>query len=271
MYILDVFQLTPIEGDIGLEIELEGHLPRLNSLSYWYQKSDHSLRGFNREYILRKPSKIDEVNKKVHHLDRILKKYNAILQPSERCSTHVHINCQKLEEKQVLNFVILYYILEPLLLEFCGKSRKGNVFCLSPSEAEYIIDKLIDVKTEGTFLNSPLTPYGMRYGSINFSSLTIFGSLEFRALDTTPDFLNRTLIWVHTLWKIKEYSLKIDNMESILEKFSGTDLHKFVHDILGEHTRYFIRHNMKSLLYEGIRNMQDVIYTEWGKDEKFLL
>ena len=152
----------------------------------------------------------------------IFKEYKSKLMPSDRCGVHVHINMQQMTKKQVLNFAILYYILEDVLINYCGNDREGNLFCLRAKDAEFII-KMLQVfaqriNSAGHFGRLIYPEY--KYSALNFSALPKFGSLEFRSLKT-PANVTKIEEWIKILLCVKDASLTFDNPPDICEVFSS--------------------------------------------------
>ena len=118
-----------VDGDVGLEFEMEGEgLPEIFS-NDWISEHDGSLRGESYEYVARQPFKVTEYRKKIADLMSQIKE-KATVHNSKRTSVHVHINVRELTMNQLLNYYLLFKLFEVPLLHFCGKSRVGNRFCL---------------------------------------------------------------------------------------------------------------------------------------------
>ena len=109
-------------GEVGLEIEVEGS--RLVNVlgSYWAVHQDGSLRPNNGgealEYVLQKPTARDNVYKFLVYLEKKLQANNAIINPSPRTSVHVHLNAQDQTILGVYNNIVLYLLLNNLQQHF---------------------------------------------------------------------------------------------------------------------------------------------------------
>lgn len=126
-----VFELTARPkrvADVGLELEVEG-FSLLGTVPHWQSKQEGSLQD-GIEYIT-KPIKRDVVKLYVDNLAKFLKDNGAHIKPSYRCSTHVHVNMSDVLVGDMLGFVTVFAMFEPLLLALCGNQRNGNLFCLS--------------------------------------------------------------------------------------------------------------------------------------------
>lgn len=189
-----LFKNTQVLGDAALEIELEGqNLPTKDSSGYWKVVEDGSLKG-GLEYVMRVPGNLQYVEDSLDILLNLLKKSK--VNDSYRAGIHCHINCQELTMRQLVNFICCYALVEDYLIDWCDPRRKGNHFCLKIKDAEflpYTISKFIrtgDIKHIQTD--------NIRYSAINLLSLFKFGSLEFRALESTCDKA-KILKWVNVL------------------------------------------------------------------------
>lgn len=226
----------------GIEIEVEGkRLPK--EVEGFLVKEDGSLRGENQEYVFYKPSTKEE---SVSHLNTLANSFianNSKLDYSFRTSTHVHMNVLDLECKHVLNLIYLYLLLEGCFINYSGKSRIGNRFCLRLCDAEGFIDSIhngfmYDGQRIKDFNNEDL-----KYSSINLAAIINYGSLEFRSLSGTHE-VGRILPWMCALEKLRDISQRYDsaleiyntfvdnslNIYSLLEEVFEENLHLFLYD-----------------------------------------
>lgn len=195
-----------IIGDVGLELEIEGvNLPGFIDYTTpvtavaWKAENDGSLRGENHEYITNGAVKIVEVEGALSALWMAFSKNGSKLQLSNRCSTHVHLNCSMLSPKPITSLICLYAIVEEAVTHWCGESRVSNPFCLR------IVDSSSTVETWEDYLSGDRVEFsnGMKYNSLNLKPLFNMGSVEFRALRgaDNPDIV---LKWVNFLWALRE-------------------------------------------------------------------
>ncbi|KKL55898.1 hypothetical protein LCGC14_2250810 [marine sediment metagenome] len=251
--------------EIGIEIEMEGKNLKTNISKYWRAAADGSLRGNSIEYVLKDPAKRGDTRKKLLLLKQELEDYDCIPELSDRCGVHIHINCQELTTTQVINFSIVYLILENLLLNFCGDERIGNHFCLSSSDAEAVISALRECKEQGKLHSLQSNRY--RYASINFSAISKFGSLEFRAFQT-PKNLIKIQQWIDILLAIKDYSLEFEQSYDILEHISFNGAQNFLTAVLKENAHLVAHPDMDNLILSGVRRVQEVAYAVEKKKKK---
>lgn len=257
-------------GDIGLEIEVEGHnLPVLSK--WWRNEQDGSLKGIEtREYVLDGPQSLEGIKTALDHLDKAYQANQTVVDDSVRAGVHVHINCQHLTMTQLYNFITLYLLLENLLVRWCGEYREGNLFCLRASDAEWMLYTIRKAANDGRkqfrnrFHNDEL-----RYASLNLKALGDYGSLEFRAMRGTRD-LGLIYKWAETLFNLREAACKFNMPTSIIEQFSVDGVDAFLTRTLGGNKDMFIRGcpDAAQLVWEGMRNAQDVAYcADWHKFE----
>ena len=133
-------------GDIGIELEIEGrNLPRgpavrggpkmaPKSGALWTVHDDGSLRGESAEYVLSTPVFKEEVKPCLDHIWGKLSNDVTEVIPSNRTSTHVHINAQGLRLNQFVSWIVLWTMYEEAMVSVCGEERKSNHFCLTNLE-----------------------------------------------------------------------------------------------------------------------------------------
>jgi len=123
--------LDHVDGEVGIEIEVEGENLSQRLAKYWRVERDGSLRGGEAaEYVLIAPLKREEYKKALDYLAAAMKKRGAKIENSGRAGVHVHLNFQDVAARNVANMVCLYMMYEDALTNFCGDGRTGNLFCL---------------------------------------------------------------------------------------------------------------------------------------------
>ena len=257
---LQMFNVQEKKGrDIGIEIEMEGkHLLQFPN-RFWAGIRDGSLRGTNPvEYVMKEPCKKATVVSRLNYLQKELKEHGSVLKPSGRCGVHVHVNCQELNTQQVINFALLYIILEDVLMQWCGEDRIGNMFCLRAKDAEKMIEALAVCRKSNNMRFIQDNNY--RYASINLSALRKFGSVEFRGLGT-PRRFSRIAKWAKMLLAIKEASLGYKEPFHIVEDTSMMGGRAFLKHVLGDLAKDVYCPGMDDMIYEGVQLVQEVAYT----------
>jgi hypothetical protein len=262
--ILETYRVQKQEGEVGLEIEVEGSGFRVLP-TYWRKEEDGSLAGHNgrpgesAEYVLSKPVPREKVEQVLDYLNRKFAANDTQVVESERTSVHVHINVQELTRTQALNYILLYLIFEDVLIEQCGPGRKGNNFCLSASDAEYLlsmIKSVITTKNWGQFASRDL-----RYSAINLAAMPKYGSLEFRSMRGTID---KAIIchWVSVLLMLKDAAIKFKEPKEIMESLSSMGPKLFMTYIFGNVTSNLIRRvpDWQDRVQRGVWNVQDIAF-----------
>lgn len=225
----NVGQRYKTDGDIGVEIEVEGHnLPTPEK--YWKKEYDGSLRGESAEYVLKKPLSLLETSKAITYLGHCYKQNKTTVHESVRAGVHVHINVQDLTVVQLFSFITAYIVLEDLLVKFCGQYREGNLFCLRVKDAEYLLYSLEKVAANKQYhhLHTDI----LRYASMNVKSLQQYGSLEFRAMRGTKDLM-AIRVWVKILYNLRNQSVKFDSPKHIVDYIEKEGSESFCKLFLG--------------------------------------
>lgn len=264
--IIELYRVKEVDGDVGIEIEMEGKALPPAPLG-WRHAEDGSLRGNALEYVLVSPVPEDKVEHYLKQLDQQFKNAGSTLIPSDRCGVHIHINVQNMTFRQVINYACLYLLFENPLIEWCGEDRVGNLFCLRAEDADAIMERLIHALPYGTFANS-FHRDGYRYASVNFDAIGKYGSLEFRAMKTTAKFVKPITTWASVLMRLKNKSLEFKDVLSTVQAFSVNNPIPFAKVILGPLYEEFACHGMEEMLRNGVRRVQDVAYAEQLKIEK---
>lgn len=252
------YSLKKTDGEVGIEVEIEGAGVQNISVTGWNTVEDGSLRGEAAEFVLRRPVAFKKVPEYLYRLHKALEG-NIVIEDSDRCGVHVHINCQELDFKQTLNFIILFLVFEQMLVNYCGEEREGNLFCLRANDAEAILVALNTSAVHNSFNNMQNDTY--RYAAINLSSLRKYGSLEFRSLSTPTDV--RTIeIWVKLLQQIFKKAASFNNPSDIIEAVSFKGPYNFAREIFGAQLSIFNLHAdiISDFVYDGIRRTQDIAY-----------
>lgn len=208
------------QGDVGLELEVEAdhELPEVSGL--WSSKTEGSLRGYSREYVTNGPIPCDS-----DKLSTIKKLTDIINEPayrvnktSPRTSLHVHVNIGTLTPNQTWTASTAYWLFENLLMEYCGESRKGNLFCLRAKDAEGSIRMCardLRNKTPFTTLKTDI----IRYAGQNMNAIPKFGSIEYRGMcgTTDPEIIDT---WSSELYNlVRNASSQFEDPSDLLDRY----------------------------------------------------
>lgn len=264
MLVSDVVQFNPCKGLVGIEVEAEGdNLPEVVN-KFWKSDRDSSLKKADSwEYVLKKPIELKDVPAALSSLQKAIEDNNGVVDESVRAGVHVHINVQDMELLHLFNMIVLYLTLEEVLVSYCGNNRQGNLFCLRASDARYLIHHIVSCIS--TKRLSRLHTDEIRYASINLKALHQYGSVEFRAMRSTPDF-GAINTWVNVLAKIKEASTQFKSPEDIIYNFSNSGPVAFAKEVLGEyHDLFTTDPSFYEKARRGMNNAQDVAFcVDWS-------
>jgi hypothetical protein len=261
--IKDIHNLRQVKGDVGVEIEVEGEkLPA--RIAGWRVEADPSLRGEqSAEYVLASPVPIGELSEHLATLKAAFVKNNARFDDTYRAGVHVHVNVQHFTLKELFNFIVLVMVVEELLLTFCAKHRIGNHFCLRSSEAGYLPNLLLrTVKEQNINL---LHTDDIRYSAMNLKPIATYGSIEFRALESTYDF-DKINKWAEILVHLRDVSKEFTAPQKIMEEVSAGGYDGFVRKVFGDNADLFMaQKDWQQMIRKGIINAQDLAYSRiWG-------
>jgi len=265
MLVRDYFKVPYTEGDVGVEIEVEGaNLPKGDHL--WRKDNDGSLKPLQEaaEYILRSPVPINDIAKALIALKNNFEASKATVDNTYRAGIHVHVNVQDLTMPQMVTMVLLFIIVEDMFLNFCDKSRQGNHFCLRTSDASYFTEKLWEACEQ----NDPrlFQTDDLRYSAINLQSLHKYGSIEFRALESTQDY-NKIVVWCKMLHALKLGAIKYQSPEHLIRSFSMDGFEPILREILGGYFTPLTSYaSWKIKARAGLLRAQDIAFCrDWGK------
>lgn len=222
-------------GNVGIEIECEvqHELNETWNSKYWILHNEGSLRGLGYEFVLNNPLTIKDIKEALNEWQELCKHYRIRFVPeSKRTSVHVHVNVQEYTILQVFNILCAYWLCEPLLLNICGKARKGNLFCLDVNSADACHNQLIkNLKSGGYFQGFSRDSF--RYSAINLEALYKFGSLEFRTMRGTQDI---ALIesWATELHRMVTNAAEFKTPHNIIEMILSSKYSQFLLKLFSE-------------------------------------
>lgn len=227
------------KGSIGLEIEIEGAnlatdgdlaVVKTSDKTGWQVTTDGSLRGEAYEYILSKPTSIENVKLLVSALYKTFSVKRSIINNTNRCSTHVHINCNNRKVNEVISAFCLWYVFEPFIIEAMGEARKNNHFCLPLSVSDAPVEAL------QRFLRTGRIPddRNLKYASVNVLTLWRLGSLEFRC-GPVPDSEVMPTKFAEICYRITQYAFdNYNNPQLIASDVSELGVRELSRRVLGD-------------------------------------
>ncbi len=223
-------QIPP--GDQGLELELEfaeSQVWDLNEKLWTVHSDELSLRNCGYEISATVPLKMDSLEAVIEPLCENINRRNPIV--SNRTSTHVHENMLRHSVLQVLNCIVVYWLLETPLTRYCGEEREGHHFNLRLKDAEAMVPILCDsLKSD-----RPLRDLGdkVRYAGLNLSALNKFGSLEFRSMrgSTDPKLI---VSWMKAIHHLCSVAKTFESPAHVFDFYLDCNKDKFVRHFLPE-------------------------------------
>jgi hypothetical protein len=243
----------------GLEIEMEPNgkkwTKNFPEETWKIDKDEGSIDPSGMELVYRHPSSDEVLMKDVEELAKLYPESEILNSP--RTGVHIHINVSDMKIRELFSFLTLYYMMEENILRECGASRKGNFFCLTLEEApiyRYWLEEAIarqDLRTidvNGEF----------RYVAMNLHSISKFGSIEFRGIQTPSD-LNKINHWIRMFSNMIDVSKLYDNPVDWIEGYS---LHG--PDFILEKLNWKSDEVTRDLLQTGVWQIQPTIFRiEW--------
>ena len=228
------YKIVNPELIVGLELEIErlaGYVDKELRFRGFTFTEDGSLRDGGVEAITRPmyskfvPEKLDVFFK---HFGITPANY------SERCSIHVHVNCQDLTQEEVKSVCMLYQITERLLFSFVGNEREESIFCAPWSQCgiQYgMLDDTIDGASRRW----------MKYTALNLLPLQDKGTIEFRHLEGTCD-VGRIVTWLNLIGSLFAYAKantpeQIKNVVMNINTISNYDA--FINAVFGGYAYVF--------------------------------
>lgn len=189
--------LYGIELEIeGLEAEPENRVQRCVAGVQYHE--DGSLRNNGGEFVTSPMNfaTLEDVLTGFFHKNKFTEENY-----SERCSVHVHANCQDLTINQIRLVIAVYQVLEKVLFNFIKNDRENNIFCVPLSES--IIGTRIMTSPEE--LMQLAHRKWRKYTALNLLPLFTQGTLEFRHMAGTKDY-GYILQWCDIIGSIFKYA-----------------------------------------------------------------
>ena len=252
----------------GVEIEVEGvRLPTNLPSSVWRIETDSSLKTDEAyEYVTNGPMDLMGVKTALDILDAAYKHKKTEVFDSVRAGVHVHMNVQDWNIKELMTFSLCYYIVEDILLKWCGENREGNLFCLRTRDAEFVLFKVLE-----TLKNRNLNILKndiIRYSSLNYCSLFKYGTVEFRGMRGTGD-LDAIYTWVKIIDELRETSQTFTDPVDVINSMSGDGEINFLHRLFPTHHELFNFPDMTKIIRNAARRVQMIAFgVDWDELSK---
>jgi hypothetical protein len=217
---------------VGIEVEVESKTPLPTDIGgVWLTHVDNSLRNYGMEYVCRQPIKIGPT--KLGHIKTLTDRLNTMpsqLDMSHRTSVHVHRNVQGFTPVQVWTTILAYWLIEDPLINFCGPTRRGNLFCLPVSDCEGILHRcMTDLRNPIPFSCFPKS--ACKYGGQNLATISTLGSIEYRTMrgTTDPDIIDK---WSDALWHLGERAKNFRDPAALMDFYVDSDKDELVYTLL---------------------------------------
>jgi hypothetical protein len=192
----------------GVEIEIEPNNPSMRPSDffpqneaytrYWSTKADGSLRNNGYEIISKVMNEFEIDQAKASYNESF--PWRLFSTTSPRTSVHVHLNFSQNYLFEVITFFCHMLLIEDIVTEYCGKTRKGNLFALESGKSlsNYNNVKELISKQDYRFGNNDY-----RYTAINLESLSRLGTVEVRTMRGLTN-IDEVFDWVTILVQIKK-------------------------------------------------------------------
>jgi hypothetical protein len=195
----------------GIELEIEGdglQEASLGEMSQLFRTTpDGSLR--NGIELVSSPLTMEQVQQACQMYNTFCRGRRISLSP--RCSTHIHVNVQDMNEEQFRSMVWLSVALEPVLLRYCSELRNHNTYTVpvynSVNLVQFWNTLLKDIKDKRRgHVQQRLTSSVPKYCAVGAFRLFEYGTLEFRMFPGCKDGV-KLLGWVQMLDSIRELAM----------------------------------------------------------------
>lgn len=241
-------------ANIGFRVENDGSLRGRNNTN-----GNQDLEGYGLEFIS-KPMESDVLATAVHQFFQKTKFTEKNY--SDRCSVHVHVNCQNLEWADVACISLLYSVVEDCLFHFIGNNRSNNIFCIPWSQCRISYD-LVDKLTKE---NSGVPHAWQKYTALNLQPLERYGTVEFRHMEGTHD-PERITQWLNIIGSMFRYCRGTnigDLMKEVLALNTSSDYRGFFDRVFMGNLHY--NDEFETYLENGVINakLQSINY---GKEK----
>lgn len=229
----EVDDLDDYKNKIKYDPNIDFYRPS-EELPGWKLVRDGSLRGFGVEYVFDGPKNFD---KALRALDDFGKWSEGIPfhKDAPGTSVHVHINMLDKTFIQMGNFLTIYSLVENLLVEMSGETRRSNLFALPMrcSETTYQnIVKMFVGMSQAKWQSLSHHEGSVKYAALNLCRLTKFGSVEIRTYRGTTD-VSDIKRWLELIDKIVTFSDNEDLDPRMIMEIYKTDPVIFFHEVFG--------------------------------------
>jgi hypothetical protein len=235
----------------GLELEIENTHGGDWVVPGMVGKEDGSLRNGGFEYITN-PMTFSNLS---YVLTNFFKKSQVTADNySERCSVHVHTNCQDLTLKQLQLLLMLYQLFERVLFKYIGNDRDKNIFCVPWHETQLhfgIVSKMDKHGLTGI-------KQWQKYTALNLLPLFSQGTVEFRHMAGTPN-QQYILDWCNLIGSMFRYTRNNELAavrESLASLNTTSHYRELMFDVFGNWAQHLLMPMFEQDLEEGVLQMK---------------
>lgn len=199
----EIIDLERFHADRGIRDKLPGFK------GLWKIVHDGSLRT-GEEFVFNGPLVGANITKALKVFQDFVDVYsfnNKSIQVSKRCSVHVHLDVRDMNEEELVNFILIYILVERLLFIYINPERKKNNYCkpLTDSAFKHIIAELKDRPGDIDMLLWTIRHSCDKYSALNILPVIKYGSAEFRHHHGTIDILSLKN-WINIIFAVKRAS-----------------------------------------------------------------
>lgn len=248
---------------LGIELEYEGAKTKTfeEHVPGWVLTQDASLRNHGIEFVshITLP---DHLHTRLSNAEEVVQRYK--LDPHKRCGVHVHLNMTDMTIKQLWCVSTLYALLEPQIFQFFAPDRTDNHFCVPlyycenmltafTEDARMLRENETKPKRKSTRpkakpanllgeIGIDMMQVGRRggglsiigqcskYSALNLKTLGNLGTIEFRHLPATTDFM-QIEAWCMFICTLREEALKYDDPEDIIIDYEQRGVEGLLGDV----------------------------------------
>lgn len=200
---------------------------------YWRGVHDGSLRNYGIEFILKEPLSYNETLDALDEFDTIFGDV-PFLEGQPGTSVHVHLNFQNRTLVELASFIATFALVENLLTEFSGVTRRSNLFARPHRVAEMQLDTNINMLKSidrGEPSGFALSEGHNKYAALNLASLSKLGTAEIRCFRGTTD-TEAIKRWVGILISVYKFSVALMSPKELVSMYRETGI-DLVKNILG--------------------------------------
>lgn len=260
----DIPKNVPTGGPImGIELELEN----IRDWSDWeygpfIRKEDGSLRNSGSEFV---SLPLGSLALSYYVEDFYKRNRVNASHISERCSVHVHLNCQDLSIEQVASLCKVYQVFERMLFNFVGDDRDKSIFCVPWHQTNITSREIFTTPLRiGNFKS------WYKYTALNLLPLFSYGTIEFRHMAGQPSY-EPIVQWINLIVAMRKFVVEntADQIENLLIGLNTTSQYDMLVDrVFGEYAQVVKCEGYKTCLEEGVLHLKYMLFENFHPTKK---